>query len=113
MRGRCFAHRGKTPVTIAIAGTRQKLLMIAGATSQGKARWMIVGGAFNHERLIEFFSLLINDTSKKIFLILDNLGAHHCKPMKAWLAEHKRKWKSSICPVKALSSTRKSASMPT
>ena len=26
---------------------------------------------------------------KKVFLILDNLGVHHCKPVKAWLAEHK------------------------
>ena len=26
--------------------------------------------------------------SKKVFLILDNLGVHHCKPVKAWLAEH-------------------------
>ena len=26
---------------------------------------------------------------KKVFLILDNLGVHHCKPVKAWLAERK------------------------
>jgi transposase len=24
--------------------------------------------------------------SKQVFLILDNLGVHHCKPVKAWLA---------------------------
>lgn len=23
-----------------------------------------------------------------MFLILDNLGVHHCKPVKAWLAKH-------------------------
>ena len=23
-----------------------------------------------------------------MFLILDNLGVHHCKPVKQWLAEH-------------------------
>jgi transposase len=27
---------------------------------------------------------------KKVFLILDNLGVHHCKPVKAWLAENKK-----------------------
>ena len=27
-------------------------------------------------------------TGKKVFLILDNLGMHRCKPVKAWLAEH-------------------------
>lgn len=27
---------------------------------------------------------------RKVFLILDNLGVHHCKPVKAWIAEHAR-----------------------
>lgn len=26
------------------------------------------------------------DAGRKVFLILDNLGVHHCKPVKAWLA---------------------------
>ena len=86
VRGRSFAPMGKTPVTMAVGGTRQKLSMIATVTNQGKARWMIIDGAFNHERLIEFFESLVKDAGKKIFLILDNLGVHHCKPVKAWLA---------------------------
>jgi transposase len=86
VRGRSFAPVGKTPVTMAVGGTRQKLSMIATVTNQGKARWMIIDGAFNHERLIEFFESLVKDTDKKVFLILDNLGVHHCKPVKAWLA---------------------------
>ncbi|WP_309626802.1 transposase, partial [Methylibium sp.] len=57
-------------------------------TNQGKARWMIIDGAFNHEKLIEFFESLVKDAGKKIFLILDNLGVHHCKPVKAWLAQN-------------------------
>lgn len=88
VRGRSFAPRGKTPVTMAVGGTRQKLSMIASVTNQGKARWMIIDGAFNHERLIEFFESLIKDAGRKIFLILDNLSVHHCKPVKAWVAEH-------------------------
>ena len=76
-------------MTTAIGGTRQKLSMIASVTNQGKARWMIIDGAFNHERLIEFFESLIKDAGKKVFLILDNLGVHHCKPVKAWVADHK------------------------
>lgn len=27
-------------------------------------------------------------TGKKVLLILDNLSMYHCKPVKAWLAEH-------------------------
>ena len=88
VRGRSFAPRGKTPVTMAVGGTRQKLSMLASVTKQGKARWMIIDGAFNHERLLEFFEALVADAGRKVFLILDNLGVHHCKPVKAWLTQH-------------------------
>jgi len=88
VRGRSYAPKGKTPVAMAIGGTRQKLSMIASVTNQGKARWMIIDGAFNHEKLIEFFEALIKDAGRKVFLILDNLGVHHCKPVKAWLKDH-------------------------
>ncbi len=88
VRGRSYAPRGKTPVVMAVGGTRQKLSMLASVTNQGKARWMIIDGNFNHEKLIEFFEALIDDTKQKVFLILDNLGVHHCKPVKAWLAQH-------------------------
>jgi hypothetical protein len=76
-------------VTRAVGGTRQKLSMVATVTNQGKARWTIIDGAFNHERLIEFLESLVKDTGTKIFLVLDNFGGHHCKPVKAWLAPGK------------------------
>jgi transposase len=88
VRGRSYAPRGQTPVAMVVGGTRQKLSMIASVTNQGKARWMIIDGAFNHEKLIEFFEALVADVGRKVFLILDNLGVHHCKPVKQWLAEH-------------------------
>lgn len=90
--GRSYAPRGKTPVTMAVGGTREKLSMISTVTNRGRASWMIIDGAFNHERLIEFLQALVRDgrrRRKKVFLILDNLGVHHCKAVKAWLAEHK------------------------
>lgn len=87
-RGRSYAPRGQTPVTKVVGGTRQKLSMISTVTNQGKTRWQIIDGNFNHEKLIEFFEALIQDTDRKVFVILDNLGVHHCKPVKAWLAKH-------------------------
>ena len=92
VRGRSYAPRGKTPVTMAVDGTREKLSMISTVTNQGRANWMIIDGAFNHERLIEFLQALVRDGKrrrKKVFIILDNLGVHHCKPVKAWLGEHR------------------------
>ncbi len=78
--GKYLARWGFTP---------QKLAMLASVTHQGKARWMIIDGAFNHEKLIEFFEALVVAAGRKVFLILDNLGVHPCKPVKVWLAEHR------------------------
>jgi len=89
VRGRSYAPIGKTPVTFAVGGTRQKLSMIATVTNQGKTRWMIIDEAFNSDKLIEFLEALIKDADKKVFLILDNLRVHHSKPVKAWVEEHK------------------------
>lgn len=91
VRGRSYSPRGHTPVTMAVGGARQKLSMIASVTNQGKARWMIIDGNVDHQKLIEFFEALILDADRKVFLILDNLGVHHCKPVKAWLAERRDK----------------------
>lgn len=67
--------------------------MISTVTNRGRANWMIIDGAFNHERLIEFLRAFVRDgrrrARRKVFLILDNLRVHHSKPVKAWLAEHK------------------------
>lgn len=91
VRGRSYAPMGKTPVTYAVGGTRQKLSMIATVTNQGKTRWMIIDDAFNSDKLIEFLEALIKDAVKKVFLILDNLRVHHSKPVKKWAGERKGK----------------------
>jgi transposase len=89
VRGRGYQPKAQTPVAMAVGGTRHKLSMISTVTNQGKTQWMIVEDAFNSDKLIEFLEALIKDSSKKIFLILDNLKVHHSKPVKAWLQEHK------------------------
>jgi hypothetical protein len=91
VRGRCYAPAGKTPVTFAVGGTRQKLSMIATVTNQGTTRWMIIDEAFNADKLIEFLGALIQDAGKKVFLILDNLRVHHSKPVKAWVERRQDK----------------------
>ena len=88
VRGRGYAPKGDTPVAYVVGGTRQKLSMISTVTNQGKTSWMIIVGNFNHLRLIEFFEALIKQAGRKVFLVLDNLGVHHCAPVKKWLVEH-------------------------
>ena len=85
--GRSYAPAGKTPVAMAVGGTRHKLSMIATVTNQGKTRWMIIDEAFDADKLIEFLAALVKDAGKKVFLILDNLRVHHSKLVKAWAAQ--------------------------
>jgi len=98
VRGRGYAPKGQTPIAMAVGGTREKLSMISTVTNQGKTRWMIIDGAFNSDRLLEFFEALIKDAAKKVFLILDNLGVHHSKPVKAWLQAHVEQMEAFYLP---------------
>ena len=67
--------------------------MVSTVTNRGRADRMSIDGAFKHERLIESLKALVRDGKrrrKKVFLILDNLGVHHCKPVNARLADNER-----------------------
>jgi len=88
VRGRSYSPRGKTPETYSVWGKREKFSMISSVTNNGKCQWMIIDGAFNSERLIQFVELLVKNSGRKIFLILDNLRVHHSKPVKIWLTQH-------------------------
>ena len=64
--------------------------MISTVTNQGKTSWVIIDGNFSHERLIEFFKAPTRQAGRKVFLILGNIGVHHCAPVKKCLAAHKK-----------------------
>jgi len=91
VRGRGYAPRGKSPV-VSIPAKHDNLSMVSAITNKGKVHWMIVEGAVNADRFIEFLDGLRRDTRGKVFLILDNLKVHHSKPVKEWL----EKWKDRI-----------------
>jgi transposase len=88
VRGRGYQPKGKTPIRFSSGGTRQKLSMISTVTNQGMVRWQIIDDSYNADNLIIFLELLLKDASRKIFLIWDNLRAHHSLKVKAWVAEH-------------------------
>jgi transposase len=84
VRGRGFAPIGKTPVVKATANY-ENLSMVSAITNKGKVSWMIVDGAVNAARFIEFLDRIIQDAKRKVLLILDNLRVHHSKLVKEWL----------------------------
>ncbi len=85
--GRSYAPKGETPV-IRLNAKRHSASLISSVTNQGKVRFMIYDKAMNAQLLIRFFKRLIQDAGRKIFVILDNLRAHHAKIVKEWLKKH-------------------------
>jgi transposase len=87
-RVRGFAPKGETPVVRMVA-KRSHVGMISAITNSGKVRFMMYRDAMDSELLIKFMTRLIKDARRKVFLILDNLRAHHSKEVKGWLEEHR------------------------
>lgn len=86
---RGYALKGKTPV-IRLNANRESINMISAITNQGKVRFRIFEGSMNADVLIDFMMRLLKDAKRKVYLILDNLRVHHCKPVKEWLEKHKK-----------------------
>jgi len=85
---RGYAPVGQTPV-LAAPSKRHGLSMVSAISNQGLVRFAFIEEAMNTDLLIGFMSQLIEDSARKVFLILDNLKVHHAKLVTAWLAEHK------------------------
>ncbi|WP_313382091.1 IS630 family transposase [Proteiniphilum saccharofermentans] len=88
--GRSYAPKGKTPVKRSMS-KRFSVNMVSAVNNQGKVHFMIYCDTMNADRLIEFMKRLIESTSKKVYLILDNLRVHHSKIVKQWIEENKEK----------------------
>lgn len=89
-RVRGFAPKGQTPV-VRIVAKKSHISMLSAITNQGKVRFMMYRDAMNSALLVKFMIRLIKDADRKVFLILDNLRAHHSKNVKQWLEENKEK----------------------
>lgn len=88
--GRGYSPKGVTPVQ-RMPVRKESVNLISSITNQGKVRFMGYRGSMNAALLITFFEKLTNESTQKIFLILDNLRVHHSKLVKDWLKEHKEK----------------------
>ena len=87
--GRSYAPRGQTPA-INLWPRCERVNLISTITNQGKVRFMVYKNRMNSNTLIRFMERLIKDSTRKIFLILDNLKVHHSYIVKDWLEEHKK-----------------------
>lgn len=85
---RGYAPKGKTPV-LKVQTVKMHINMISAISNRGKVHFMFSQESINSEKLIDFMERLVKDTDHKIYLILDNLRAHHSKVTTKWVENHK------------------------
>lgn len=98
VRGRGYSPKGQTPVIKATA-KYENLSMVSAITNKGRVHWMIVDGAVDNLKFIEFLKGLIKYSRVKIFLILDNLRVHHSKQVSAWVEKNKNRIELFFLPA--------------
>ena len=85
---RGYAPAGHAPV-LAATSQRFGLTMISAISSKGLVRFEFLDGAATTETTLGFMQRLMRDSEgHKIFLILDNLRAHHAKEVATWVQAH-------------------------
>jgi transposase len=85
---RGYAPIGQTP-KMPVGHEHIRVNMISSITNQGKLRFMFYRGSMNAKVLIKFIARLVKSSTKKIFLILDNMKTRPANLVKGWVAKHK------------------------
>ena len=83
-----YSPNGKTPV-VRTETQKFKINMLSAVSKRGKLRFMLYKDNMNSDKLIDFMRRLVHDSTKKVFLILDNLRVHHSKKVQTWLEKHR------------------------
>ena len=85
---RSYAPAGHAPV-LAATSQRFGLTMVSAISNKGLMRFEFLEGAATTQTTIGFMQRLVQDSEgHKVFLVLDNLWAHHAKEVAAWVWAH-------------------------
>lgn len=85
---RGYAPAGHAPV-LAATSKRFGLTMVSAISSKGLVRFEFLEGAATTQTTIGFMQRLVQDSEgHKVFLVLDNLRAHHAKEVSEWVQAH-------------------------
>lgn len=82
--GTTWAPKGQTPI-VSSTGARFGLNVISAVSPQGNFRFMCVKGRVNAGVFIDFLKLMIQTTSRKVFLIVDGHPTHKAKKVKQFV----------------------------
>ena len=99
--GRTYGLIGKTPV-VRRSGNRFSCNMISTITNLGKLSFMVFHENFTSEVFLRFLERLIQQSSRKVFLIVDRHRAHKSKKVQQWLTSNEKSirifYLPSYCP---------------
>jgi transposase len=84
-RGSTWAPKGQTPV-VQSTGSRYSLNLVSAISPRGHMRFMTFKGRMSAEQFIEFLQRLLENQTRRIFLIVDNHPAHRAKKVQAFVA---------------------------
>ena len=73
--GQGYARSGETPVN-EVTGSHARVSAISAINNQGEAHFLTFTGTLDAPVFLTFLQLLLQQTSQKVFLILDNLRVH-------------------------------------
>ena len=85
-----YAPIGQTP-SMPVSTDKHRINMISSVTNQGKLRFMSYEGTFNAEVFLKFIKRLVNESERKVYLIVDNLKSHHAKIVTEWVGKHQER----------------------
>jgi len=99
--GRTYGLKGKTPV-VRRTGNRFSCNMISAITNLGKLSFMVFHETFTQDVFLRFLKRMVQQSNRKVFLIVDNHRSHKSKKVNTWLKaneEHIRLfYLPSYCP---------------
>ena len=72
--------------------------MVSALNSRGEVLYMLYEDSMDQRRLIMFMRNLIYISTKKVFLILDNLKVYHGKKVAKWVSRHQDKIRLFFLP---------------
>jgi len=86
--GRSYAPRGKTPK---IPGTGQRFgaNMVSAITNRGRLLFMIFKRRFTSSVFLRFLRRLIQETPRKVYLIVDSHPVHRSRKVRQWLGANR------------------------
>jgi len=84
--GTTWAPVGQTPV-VKGSGRTRSISMVSAVSSRGELHFQVYESGIRQEEFLEFCEMLIADTGRPVFLIVDNSQVHRAKLLKEYAAQ--------------------------